>query len=331
MFYCLFSVLIGKMELKNQTAILEFHLIGLTNNHELDPIIYSIFLSIYLVTILGNLIILLAICSDSQLHSPMYFFLSILSINDICLSTSTIPKMLVNIQTQKDTINYIQCISQLFFVSVFSGMENFLLAVMAYDGYVAICKPLRYKVTMNPCCCVLFVLLCLFLSIIDALLHSLMVLHLSFCIDLEIPNFFCELAQILKLSCSDTFINNLLILIAVFIFAGGAFCGVIFSYIYILFSVLRLTSQRGKNKAFSTCTSHLFVVSLFYGTGLGVYLNSSVTDSPRKLAVASVMYTVVPQMLNPFIYSLRNRDIKKSFGKFTGWIFYVLPCVHCHP
>ncbi|NP_001001079.1 olfactory receptor Olr1137 [Rattus norvegicus] len=308
------------MELRNQTTILEFHLLGLTSDPELEMLIYGIFLSIYLITILGNIIIFLAICSDSHLHTPMYFFLSILSINDMCLSTSTIPKMLVNIQAQNNTINYIQCISQLCFVSIFSGMENFLLAVMAYDRYVAICKPLRYTITMNPCCCVLLVLLCLLFSIMDALLHSLMVLQLSFCTNLEIQNFFCELTQVLKLACSDAFLNNLLILVAVFVFAGGAFCGVIFSYIYIILSVLRMTSQTGKKKAFSTCTSHVSVVFLFYGTGFGVYFSSSVTEFTRYSAVASVMYTVVPQMLNPFIYSLRNRDMRKSFGKFIGWI-----------
>ncbi|XP_028619761.1 olfactory receptor 7G2-like [Grammomys surdaster] len=308
------------MEMRNQTAFLEFHLLGLTNDPELEHLIYGIFMCIYLVTILGNIVILLAVYSDSHLHTPMYFFLSILSINDMCLSSSTIPKMLVNIQAQNNKISYMQCISQLCFVSVFSGMENFLLAVMAYDRYVAICKPLSYTVTMNPCCCALFVLLCLLFSIIDALLHSLMVLQLSFCTNLEIHNFFCELAQILKLACSDTFINNLLIFAAVFIFAGGAFCGVIFSYIYILLSVLRMTSQTGKKRAFSTCTSHISVVFLFYGAGLGVYFSSSITEFTRYSAVASVMYTVVPQMLNPFIYSLRNRDMKKAFGKFISWI-----------
>ena len=189
---------------------------------------------------------------------------------------------------------------------------------MAYDRYVAICKLLMYTIIMNPCCCVLFVLLCLLFSIIDALLHSLMVLQVYFCTNLEIHNFFCELAQILKLACSDTFINNLLIFVAVFIFAGGAFSGVILSYICILLSVLRMTSQTGKKKAFSTCTSHMSVVFLFYGTGLGVYFSSSETEFTRHSALASVMYPVVPQMLNPFIYSLRNRDMKKAFQTFIG-------------
>ncbi|XP_051011730.1 olfactory receptor 7G2-like [Acomys russatus] len=312
------------MEQKNQTAVSEFHLLGLTDNHKLLPLIFTMFLSMYLITVLGNLLIFITIGSGSQLHTPMYFFLSILSINDICYSTVTIPKMLVNIQAEDDSISYIECLSQICFLSIFGGMENFLLAVMAYDRYVAICKPLRYTVIMNPICCGLMILLSLFLSIMDALLHSLMVLRLSFCTDLEIPHFFCELAQVIKLVCSDTFLNNLLIFAATFVFAGGPICGIAFSYIYIVSSVLRMPSSGGKHKAFSTCASHLSVVSLFYGTGLGVYISSAVTDSLGNTVMASVMYSVVPPLLNPFIYSIRNREMKKALSKLAGRFLYLV-------
>ncbi|KAF7482097.1 hypothetical protein GHT09_006690 [Marmota monax] len=303
------------MEARNHTAVSEFLLLGLTEDPALQPLIFSLFLCMYLVTILGNLLIILAVSSDSHLHNPMYFFLCSLSINDISLSTTIIPKMLVNILRQDQSISYMGCLSQVCFVIVFVGMENCLLAVMAYDRYVAICHPLRYTVLMNPCLCVLLVLVSLSISTVDALLHSLMVLQLSFCSDLEMPHFFCELAQIIKLACSDTFIENILIYISFCIFAGVPLSGIIFSYIYIVSSVLRIPSIEGKHKAFSTCGSHLCVVSLFYGTAFGVYISSSLTDSPRNSAVASVMYTVVPQMLNPFIYSLRNRDMKEAFRK----------------
>ncbi|XP_028619702.1 olfactory receptor 7G2-like [Grammomys surdaster] len=312
------------MELKNQTAVSEFHLLGLTDDHKLLPLIFAMFLSMYLITVLGNLTIIMAITSASQLHTPMYLFLSILSINDICYSTVTIPKMLVNIQAHDDSISYIECLSQICFVSIFGDMENFLLAVMAYDRYVAICKPLRYTVIMNPICCALMVLFSLLFSIMDALLHSLMILRLSFCTDLEIPHFFCELAQIIKLACSDTFIHNLLIFVAVFVFGGGPICGIVFSYIYIVSSVLRMPSSGGKHKAFSTCASHLSVVSLFYGTGFGVYITSAVTDSLRNTAMASMMYSVVPPLLNPFIYSLRNREIKEALKKLVGRLIYLM-------
>ncbi|XP_052045672.1 olfactory receptor 7G2-like [Apodemus sylvaticus] len=311
------------MELKNQTAVSEFHLLGLTDNYKLLPLIFAMFLSMYLITVLGNLIIIMAISFGSQLHTPMYLFLSILSINDICYSTVTIPKMLVNIQAHDDSISYIECLSQICFLSIFGGMENFLLAVMAYDRYVAICKPLRYTVIMNPFCCVLMVLFSLFFSIMYALLHTLMVLRLSFCTDLEIPHFFCELAQIIKLACSDIFLNNFLIFVAAFVFGGGPVCGIVFSYIYIVSSVLRMPSG-GKHRAFSTCASHLSVVSLFYGTGFGVYISSAMTDSLRNTAMASVMYSVVPPLLNPFIYSLRNREMKEALRKLLGRLIYLI-------
>ncbi|MBZ3878413.1 Olfactory receptor 7G1 [Sciurus carolinensis] len=298
------------MELINQTTVSEFLLLGLTDDPALQPLIFILFLSMYLVTILGNLLIILAVSSDPHLHTPMYFFLSNLSFTDICISTTTIPKMLVNIQTHSHSISYTSCISQVCFVLVFGGLESCLLAVMAYDRYVAICHPLRYTTIMNSRLCVLLVLLCLLVTTVNALLHSLMVLQLSFCTALEIPHFFCELVQLIKMACSDTHINTLLIYSVTSLFAGIPLSGIIFSYTQIVSSVLRMPSMDGRYKAFSTCGSHLLVVSLFYGTAFGVYMSSAVSDSSIKNVVASMMYIVVPQMLNPFIYSLRNKEMK---------------------
>ncbi|KAM6167035.1 olfactory receptor 7G2-like isoform 1-T1 [Erethizon dorsatum] len=317
------------MKCINQTVFSEFLLLGLTDDPELQPLIFNLFLfilflSIYLITILGNLLIILAVSSDTHLHTPMYFFLSNLSFTDICLSTTTIPKMLVNTQTQDQSISYSGCLTQACFVLFFAGLENCLLAAMAYDRYVAICHPLKYTVIMNPRLCALLVLLSLPISTVNALLLTLAVLHLSFCTDLEIPLFFCELAQIIKLACSDTFINNVLIYVAAFIFGGVPLSGIIFSYAQIVSSVLRIPSVRARHKAFSTCGSHLTVVSLFYGTGLGVYISSAVTDSSRKTVMASVMYSVVPQITNPFIYSLRSRDMKEALRKLFRRVSSVL-------
>ncbi|XP_065788274.1 olfactory receptor 7G1-like [Muntiacus reevesi] len=300
---------------RNKTGILEFLLMEVTEDLELQPLHFILFLFIYLVTILGNLLIILAVISDSHLHTPMYFFLYNLSFTDICLSTTTIPKMLLNIQTQSQSITYTGYLTQLCFILVFVGLENSLLAVMAYDRYVAIRHPLRYMVTMNPSLCGRLILFCLFISIVDALIHSLMVLQLTFCTDLEVPLFFCEVVQVIKLACSNTLINNILIYLATSIFGGIPVCGIIFSYIQIVSSVLRMPSASGKYKAFSTCGSHLSVVSLFYGTGFGVYISSALTNSSRNTAVLSMMYTVVPQMMNPFIYSLRNKDMKGALRK----------------
>ncbi|XP_062967615.1 olfactory receptor 7G2-like [Cynocephalus volans] len=298
------------METRNQTAVSEFLLLEVTEDPELQPLLCSLFLSMYLVTVLGNLLIILAVISDSHLHTPMYFLLSNLSFTDISLSTATIPKMLVNIQAQHSSITYTGCLTQIYFVLVLSCLENFLLGVMAYDRYVAICHPLKYTVIMNPRLSVLMILLSLSISVGVSLLHSLMLLRLSFCTDPGIPLFFCEVVQVIKLACSDTLINNILIYFAACMLGGIPLSGIIFSYVHIASAVLRMPSAGGKYKAFSTCGSHLSVVFLFYGTGFGVYFSSAFTHSSRKNAVASMMYTVVTPMMNPFIYSLRNRDVK---------------------
>ncbi|XP_069859357.1 olfactory receptor 7G1-like [Dipodomys merriami] len=298
------------MEPTNETASIEFFLLGLTDDPELQPFIFSLFLSTYLFTILGNLLIILAVSADPHLHTPMYFFLSNLSFTDICISTTTIPKVLVNIKAEDQSITYTGCLVQIGSVVTFGGLENCLLVVMAYDRYVAICHPLRYTVIMHPGLCVLLVFYSLFISAVHALLHSLMASHLSFCQDVEIPHFFCELTQVIRLACSDTLINNLLMYIVSSLFFGVPLVGIIFSYAQILSSVLRLPSAGGKSKAFSTCGSHLLVVSLFYGTGFSVYMSSAVTESSFKNIVASMMYIVIPQMLNPFIYSMRNKEMK---------------------
>ncbi|XP_053514071.1 olfactory receptor 7A17-like [Artibeus jamaicensis] len=306
------------MEPENITQISEFLLLGLSEEPELQPILFGLFLSIYLITVLGNLLIMLAISSDSHLHKPMYFFLSNLSLVDICFTSTTIPKMLVNIQTQSKAITYAGCITQIYFFIHFAGLDDFILTVMAYDRYVAICHPLHYTVIMNPRLCGLLVLGSWIISILNSLLESLMVLQLSFCSDLEIPHFFCELKEVVQLACSDTLPNDIVMYFATGLLAGGPLTGILYSYSKIVSSICAISSAQGKYKAFSTCASHLSVVSLFYGTSLGVYLSSAGTHSSQSSATASVMYTVVTPMLNPFIYSLRNKDIKNALKRYLG-------------
>ncbi|XP_073075569.1 olfactory receptor-like protein OLF4 [Manis javanica] len=277
---------------------------------ELQPVIFMLFLSMYLITVFGNLLIILVVSSDFHLHTPMYFFLSNLSFLDICLTSTIIPKMLLNIQTQSKVITYEGCMTQMYFYMLLLALDDFLLTVMAYDRYVAICHPLHYTVIMNPWFCRLLVLVCWSISILHSLLHSLLGLRLFFYTDLQIPHFFCELNQIVQLACSDAFLNNIVIYFASLLLAGGPLAGIIYSYSKIVSSISVMSSAKGKYKAFSTCASHLTVVSLFYCTSLGVYLSSAVTQSSQSSATASVMYTVVTPMLNPFIYSLRNKDIK---------------------
>uniref|UniRef100_A0A452RNT3 Olfactory receptor family 7 subfamily D member 4 n=1 Tax=Ursus americanus TaxID=9643 RepID=A0A452RNT3_URSAM len=303
------------MGARNQTEVSVFLLLGLSEDPELQPLLFGLFLSMYLVTVLGNLLIILAILSDSHLHTPMYFFLSNLSLIDICFTSTTVPKMLLNIQAHSKDISYIGCITQVYFFMVFAGMDDFLLTVMAYDRYVAICHPLHYTVIMNPRLCVLLVLICWLTIFWVSLIHILLVGQLTFCPGTELPHFFCELAQILKVACSDTLINNICLYVATALLCMFPLTGILFSYSQIVSSLMRMSSTEGKYKAFSTCGSHLSVVSLFYGTSLGVYLTSAVTHSSQRSSVASVMYTVVTPMLNPFIYSLRNKDVKGALRR----------------
>ncbi|KAM5306595.1 olfactory receptor 7A17-like [Glossophaga mutica] len=306
------------MEPGNVTQSSEFLLLGLSEEPELQPLLFGLFLFMYLITVLGNLLIILAVSSDSHLHTPMYFFLSNLSLVDICFISTTIPKMLLNIQTESKAITYAGCLTQMYFFLLFAGVDDFILTVMAYDRYVAICHPLHYTVIMNSQLCGLFVLVSWIMSAVNSLLQCLMVLDLSFCSDLEMPHFFCELKQVVQLACSDTFPNDIVMYFSAGLLGGGPLAGILYSYSKIVSSVRAIPSAQGKYKAFSTCASHLSVVFLFYVTGLGVYLGSVGTHSSQSSATASVMYTVVTPMLNPFIYSLRNKDIKRALERFLG-------------
>ncbi|ELW54121.1 olfactory receptor 7D4 [Tupaia chinensis] len=306
------------MEAENHTEVSQFLLSGLSDDPELQSLLFGLFLSVYLATVLGNLLIILTIISDSHLHTPMYFFLSSLSFVDICFISTTVPKMLVNIHAYSKTISYRGCLTQVYFFVVFAGMDNFLLTVMAYDRFVAICHPLNYTVIMNPRACVLLVLICWFIISWDSLLHVLLVLQLTFSTGTEIPHFFCDLPQVLKVAQSDTLINNIILYVMTALLGVFPVSGILYSYFQIISSLMKMSSNARKYKAFSTCGSHLSVVSLFYGTGLGVYLSSALTPSSKRFSIASVMYTVVTPMLNPFIYTLRNKDMKRALERLLS-------------
>ncbi|NP_001378318.1 olfactory receptor family 7 subfamily A member 17 [Equus caballus] len=309
------------MESRNDAPISEFLLLGLSKEPELQPLIFGFFLSMYLITVFGNLLIILAVSLDSHLHTPMYFFLSNLSFVDICFTSTTIPKMLHNIHIQSKVITYEGCITQINFFLLFAGLDNFLLAVMAYDRFVAICHPLHYTVVMKPWYSGMLVLVSWMMSALNSLLQSFMVLWLSFCTDLEVPHFFCEINQVVQLACSDTFLNDMVMHFASGLLGGISLTGILYSYSKIVSSIRGISSAQGKYKAFSTCASHISVVSLFYCTILGVYLSSAATHSSYSSTVASVMYTVVTPMLNPFVYSLRNKDIKRALKRIIGLSF----------
>ncbi|MBZ3885387.1 Olfactory receptor 867 [Sciurus carolinensis] len=304
------------MEAENHTALSQFLLLGLSEDPKLQPFLFGLFLTMYLVTVLRNLLIILTVSSDAHLHTPMYFFLSNLSLVDICFISTTVPNMLVNIHTQSKDISYIECLTQTYFFTILVGVDNFLLTIMAYDCFVAICHPLNYTVIMNPQLCVLLVLMSWLITFWVSLIHILLVNRLTSS-GTEIPHFFCELAELLKVTSSDTFINNLFVYVATALLGVFPVTGILYSYSQIISSLLKMSSVK-KYKAFSTCGSHLCVVSLFCGTALGVYLSSSLTHSSQESSIASVLYTVVTPMLNPFIYSLRNKDMRGALGRLLG-------------
>ncbi|XP_071457632.1 olfactory receptor 7E24-like [Marmota flaviventris] len=307
----------SKIDTQNLTGVSEFQLLSLSEDPDLQPILFGLFLSMYLVTVLGNLLIL-AVRSDPHLHTPMYFFLSNLSLADIGFISTTVPKMLVNIQTHSRVISYMGFLTQMSLFAIFVCMDDMLLTVMAYDQFVAIYYPLQYSVIMSPHLCGFLVLVSFLLSLLDSLLHSLMILKITSFKDVEISNFFCDTSQLLNLSCLNTFSDNIVKYLLAAIYSLFPISGILFSYYKIISSILRIRSSGGKYKAFSTCGSQLAVVCLFFGTASGVYLGSAVSHSPRNGAVASVMYTVVTPMLNPFIYSLRNRDIKRALRRLQA-------------
>ncbi|XP_032768809.1 olfactory receptor 1361-like [Rattus rattus] len=300
----------------NESSISEFLLLGLSSQpQQQQQLLFLLFLIMYLATVLGNLLIILAISTDSRLHTPMYFFLCNLSFVDVCFSSTTVPKVLAIHIFRNQAISFAGCLTQLYFICVFVDMDNFLLAVMAYDRYVAISHPLHYTKKMTHQLCVLMVVVSWVTASLNALLHTLLMARLSFCGDNIIPHFFCEVTPLLKLSCSDTHLNELMILTVAGLIMLAPFVCILVSYILIAYAVVRVSSTGGRWKAFSTCGSHLAVVCLFYGTIISLYFNPSSSHSAGKDMAAAMMYTVVTPMLNPFIYSLRNRDMKGALRK----------------
>ncbi|XP_077627730.1 olfactory receptor 1I1 [Crocuta crocuta] len=303
---------------KNETAVSEFLLLGLSERPEHQTLLFGLFLSMYLVTIFGNLLIISAIITDSHLHTPMYFFLSNLSLVDVFFSSTTVPKMLVNLHTQSRTIPFVGCLAQMYAFHLFGTMDSFLLAMMAIDRFVAIVHPLRYSVIMSSRVCGLLVGGPWLITNLQSLVHTCLMAQLTFCAGSEIPHFFCDLMPLLKLSCSDTHTNELVIFAFGIVMGISPLSCILLSYICIFWAVIKIPSAQGKWKAVSTCGSHLTAVSLFYGTIFAVYLQPTSPTSSQKDKAAALMCGVVIPMLNPFIYSLRNKDMKAALRKLIS-------------
>ncbi|XP_003470850.1 olfactory receptor 1L6-like [Cavia porcellus] len=305
------------MPRENQSHVTEFLLLGLTTDPKQQLWLFASFLVMYLVNIVGNSVIIAAIWQDAHLHTPMYFLLSNLSLVDICFSTVIVPQMLLNMMTQRKTVLFTLCLTQMYFFVAFGITDSFLLAAMAFDRYVAICNPLRYTTIMSTRCYLLLVTASWVVSHLHSLIHTILMGHLSFCGPNVIHHFFCDVQPLLTLSCSDTSVNELLAFMEGSFVIMSPFIFIVISYVYITCAVLRVPSGGGRYKVFSTCGSHLTVVALFYGTIISVYIRPSSTYSVTKNRVVTVIYTVVTPMLNPFIYSLRNKDMKHALRKLA--------------
>ncbi|XP_021010669.1 olfactory receptor 150-like [Mus caroli] len=300
----------------NLSEVTEFILAGLTNKPELQLPLFLLFLAIYVVTVVGNLGMIILILLSSHLHTPMYYFLSSLSFIDLCQSTVIIPKMLVNFVTVKNIISYPECMTQLYFFVTFAIAECHMLAVMSYDRYVAICNPLLYNAVMSFQVCSSMILGVYSIALIGATTHTICMLRVHFCKANVINHYFCDLFPLLELPCSDTFINEVVVLcFSVFnIFIPTL--TILSSYIFIIASILRIKSTEGRSKAFSTCSSHISAVAIFFGSLAFMYLQPSSISSMDQGKVSSVFYSIVVPMLNPLIYSLRNKDVKVALNKF---------------
>lgn len=303
-----------RMTAKN-SSVTEFILAGLTDQPGLQVPLFFLFLGFYLVTMMGNLGLIILIGLNAHLHTPMYFFLFNLSFIDFCYSTTIIPKMLTSFVSRKNTISYARCMAQLFLFCFFVVSESFLLSAMAYDRYVAICKPLLYTVTMSPQKCLLLLLGVYGMGFTGAIAHIGSILSLSFCADNFVNHFMCDLLPLLEISCNSSYVNELVVFVVVAIDIGLPVFTIFVSYALILSSILHIHSSEGRFKAFSTCSSHMIAVSLFFGSGAFMYLKPPSTFPLKQGKVSSLFYTVVVPMLNPIIYSLRNKDVKVAVRK----------------
>ncbi|XP_004459376.1 olfactory receptor 5V1-like [Dasypus novemcinctus] len=304
------------MDVGNLTTVKEFILIGLSDLPEVRYPLFVVFAVIYQVTLMGNGTILLAIATEKKLRTPMYYFLANLSLLDIFCPSTTVPKMLENLLTEKQSISFIGCALQLYFLVALAGTEVFLLAVMAYDRYVAICFPLRYTLIMSKVRCAQLTAGTWAAGFLNSLLHTVFTFRLSFCKSNQINQYYCDIPPVVALSCSSTYVAEMVVLVVGGISGFGTFLITFISYIYIISTILKIQSAEGKRKAFSTCASHLLVVCLFYGTAIFTYIRPSSTHhSPARDSLISMLYGVITPMLNPMIYSLRNAEVKGALRK----------------
>ncbi|XP_026545707.1 olfactory receptor 2AP1-like [Notechis scutatus] len=312
---------------RNQTEITDFILLGFGELHHLQIFLFFVFLVIFISTMMANLLTVIVIVIDQSLHTPMYFFLGNLACLEMIYSSAILPRMIVALMTGDNTISVKGCMTQFYFGSFLVCTECYLLSVMSYDRFLAVCKPLHYATLMNSKVCIQLAAGSWLNSILAISLYLGLILQLQFCGQNEIDHFFCEALPLLKLSCSDMFLVKFVTFTVVFIITFPPFVSTLISYIYIIVAILKIPSTTGRQKAFSTCSSHLIVVSIFYGAIVVVYLIPKTEEVKDFNKIFSLLYTVLPPLLNPLIYSLRNKDVKAALRKVGGKLLDV-QCVN---
>uniref|UniRef100_A0A452Q9A9 G-protein coupled receptors family 1 profile domain-containing protein n=1 Tax=Ursus americanus TaxID=9643 RepID=A0A452Q9A9_URSAM len=304
----------------NNSIVTEFIILGLTQKPELQRVLFIVFLFMYLLAFLGNALIVVAIIYNTTLHTPMYVFLLALAIVDIICTTSIIPKMLGAMLTSGQSISYGSCMSQLFFFTWSLGAEMVLFTTMAYDRYVAICFPLRYRTIMNDHMCVALLSITMVISVTNSWVHTGLILRLTFCGPNTIDHFFCEIPPLLSLSCSPVRLNEVMVYVADITLAIGDFTLTCISYGFIIAAILRIHTAEGKRKAFSTCSSHLIVVSLYYSPVIYTYIRPASSYSFERDKVIAALYTLVTPTLNPIVYSFRNKEMQTGIQKVFAFL-----------
>ncbi|XP_068110961.1 olfactory receptor 5AR1-like [Hyperolius riggenbachi] len=299
----------------NQTTPESFMLLPLTEVPTLQAIYFFVFLLMYILTLSGNILLISVVGINSSLQTPMYFFLSNLSVIDICMTCAIVPKLLINILMKDRIISFLGCAMQMFFHLALGAAECFILAIMAYDRFAAICRPLHYNNIMNKLLCVSLIGGAWCMSFMNSTVHTVITFQLPYCKSLVINHFFCEIPAFFQLSCQDTFFNEIAMYISGGIIGVSSFCLTLISYVHIIIAVLKVHSSQGRRKVFSTCGSHLTVVCLYYGTLMVVYLRPHSIPSAEINKTMSIFYTTVSPMLNPIIYSMRNKEVKSTFIK----------------
>nr|XP_025974316.1 olfactory receptor 14C36-like [Dromaius novaehollandiae] len=306
--------------MSNSTSLNEFLLLAFTGTRELQLLHFSLFLGIYLVALLGNGLIITAVACDHRLHTPMYFFLLSLSLLDLGSISVTVPKSMASSLWDTRAISYSGCAAQVFLLVFLLAAEYFLLTVMAYDRFVAICKPLHYGTLLGSRACVKMAAAAWASGFLFAVLHTANTFSIPLCQGNVLDQFFCEIAQILKLSCSGSYFREAGVIVVNACLAFGCFIFIVLSYIQIFTAVLRIPSEQGRHKAFSMCLPHLAVVALFVSTLLFAYLKPPSISSPALDLVVSFLYAVVPPAVNPLIYSMRNKELKDALRKLFQWV-----------